>query len=76
MFDEYVHAGRKLTPPEEFLDWEAGVRALYEEMVRIDITPTWAKIHDFERRIPAAVERLVERSSASETILEPGYPRD
>ncbi len=61
VFDEYVEAARKLTPAEKFLDWEAGVRALYDEMVRIEITPTWAKIHDFERRIPAAVERLAER---------------
>jgi len=61
VFPEYVEASRKLTPAEQFPEWEAGVRALYDEMVRIDITPTWAKVHDFETRIPQAVEDLARR---------------
>ena len=36
----------------------AGVRALYDKMTRIDVIPTWVKIHDFESRIPLAVEDL------------------
>ena len=58
VFPEYVAAGKKVTPAEEFPRWEAGVRALYDQMARIDITPTWATIHDFETRIPKAVEDL------------------
>jgi hypothetical protein len=58
VFPEYVDGARKLTPAEEFPQWEAGVHALYDEMARIDITPTWVKIHDFETRIPQAVEEL------------------
>lgn len=57
-FDEYVEGARRLTPVEEFPAWEAGVRQLYDEMGRIDITPTWATIHDFTTRLPQAVERL------------------
>jgi hypothetical protein len=34
------------------------VQELYDQMVRIDITPTWVEIHDFETRIPQAVEEL------------------
>jgi hypothetical protein len=60
VFPEYVEGARKLTPPEEFDEWEAGVRGLYDEMARIDVQPTWAKIHDFETRIPQAVEDLVK----------------
>jgi hypothetical protein len=38
---------------------------LYDSMVEIRITPTWAKILDFETRIPSAVEELVrEKQSA------------
>ena len=37
---------------------EAGVRALYDRMTRIDIVPTWVKIHDFETPVPQAVEEL------------------
>jgi len=59
VFPEYVAATRKVTPAEEFPQWEAGVHALYDRMARIDVTPTWVKIHDFETRMPQAVEDLV-----------------
>ena len=59
--DEYVEASRKLVPAEDFPTWEAGVRGLYTEMVRIEITPHWAKVLDFETRIPSAVEELVQQ---------------
>ena len=62
--DQYVEASRKLVPPEDFSDWEKGVRALYTEMVRIDITPEWAKVLDFRTRIPSAVEELVHQRQA------------
>jgi len=58
VFPEYVAGAKKLTPVEEFPQWEAGVRALYDQMARIDVTPTWVKVHDFESRIPQAVEDL------------------
>jgi hypothetical protein len=58
VFPEYVAGARKLTPAAEFARWEAGVRALYDTMTRIDVSPTWVKIHDFESRIPLAVEDL------------------
>lgn len=60
VFDEYVEGARKVTPADEFAHWEEGVRALYDQMARIDITPTWATIHDFETRIPQAVKDLAE----------------
>ena len=60
VFPEYVAAARKVTPADQFAEWEAGVKALYDEMTRIDITPTWAKIHDFETRLPQAVEDLAK----------------
>jgi hypothetical protein len=60
VFPEYVAGAKKLTPAEELANWEAGVHALYDQMTRIDITPTWVKIHDFETRIPKAVEDLAK----------------
>jgi hypothetical protein len=59
VFEEYLAGAKRLTPPEQFAEWEAGVRSLYEQMVRIDVRPTWVTIHDFETRIPRAVEDLV-----------------
>jgi hypothetical protein len=61
VFPEYVAAGRKVTPAEVFPEWEAGVHALYDRMTRIDVTPTWAKIHDFETRMPQSVEDLARK---------------
>jgi hypothetical protein len=57
--DEYVEAGRKAVPAEGFDDWEAGVRGLYDQMVRITVEPDWAKLLDFETTLPKAVEDLI-----------------
>ncbi|MGE3288528.1 MAG: pyridoxamine 5'-phosphate oxidase family protein [Pseudonocardia sp.] len=46
---------------EQRVEWEAGVRALYDGMVRIVMTPTWAKLIDFETTLPSAVEELIEQ---------------
>ena len=47
--------------PEQRTDWEAGVRSLYDGMVRIVVTPTWAKLIDFETTLPSAVEELARQ---------------
>jgi hypothetical protein len=60
VFPEYVAGARKVVPVEAFAEWENGVRALYDRMARIDIEPSWVKVHDFETRIPQAVEDLVK----------------
>ncbi|GAA4833363.1 pyridoxamine 5'-phosphate oxidase family protein [Luteimicrobium xylanilyticum] len=50
--------------PEQRVEWEAGVRALYTDgMVRVVVTPTWAKLIDFETTLPSAVEELVRRQA-------------
>ena len=61
VFPEYVAGAKKLTPAEEFPGWEQGVRALYDQMSRIDIAPEWATVHDFQTRIPRAVEDLANQ---------------
>lgn len=48
--------------PEQRVGWEAEVRSLYHEgMVRIVVTPTWAKLIDFETTLPSAVEELIRQ---------------
>ena len=49
--------------PEQRVEWEAGVRSLYDGMVRIVVTPTWAKLIDFETTLPSAVEELVRQQA-------------
>ena len=49
--------------PEQRVEWEAGVKALYTSMVRIVVTPTWAKLIDFEETLPTAVEELLRQQA-------------
>ena len=60
--DEYLQAaGTYQMTPEQRVHWEAEVRSLYDGMVRIVVTPTWAKLIDFETTLPSAVEELVRQ---------------
>ena len=59
----YLEAGRKVMNDDQYPDWVAGVQQLYEEMVVITVSPTWAKLLDFETTIPKAVEDLLRERS-------------
>lgn len=63
--DDYLAACRKRVPAEEWETFEQQVRMLYDEMVVITITPEWAKVMDFETRIPSAVEEIAQRKFGS-----------
>ena len=42
--------------------WMAALRSLYHDgMVRIGVTPSWAKLIDFETTLPSAVEELLRQ---------------
>ena len=61
--DEYLqmNGSYKMTP-EQRVEWEAEVRSLYSDgMVRIVVTPTWAKLIDFETTLPSAVAELARQ---------------
>jgi pyridoxamine 5'-phosphate oxidase-like protein len=60
----YLRAGHKVMTDEQYPDWVAGVKGLYDEMVVITVTPTWAKLLDFETTIPKAVEDLIKAKSS------------
>ena len=60
--DEYMQwNGTYQMTPEQRAEWEVGVKALYDGMVRIVVTPTWAKLIDFETTLPTAIEELMQR---------------
>jgi hypothetical protein len=60
--DEYLQMNGSYTmTPEQRVEWEAEVRSLYDGMVRIVVTPTWAKLIDFETTLPTAVEELIRQ---------------
>jgi hypothetical protein len=60
---EFVEASRRFVGVDGMPAWEAGVRALYKQMALIRVTPTWAKILDFETRLPSAVEELIKANA-------------
>lgn len=56
---EYLEASWKVIPEEERAAFETQVRALYKQMARITLRPEWAKLIDFETRLPIAIQHLV-----------------
>jgi hypothetical protein len=61
--DGYLQASHRTTPPEAWDDFDTQVHGLYTQMVAVRITPTWAKLLDFETTAPSAVEQLVRERS-------------
>jgi hypothetical protein len=60
--EEYLQMnGSYEMTPEQRVEWEAGVRSLYDSMVRIVVEPTWAKLIDFEETLPTPVEELIRQ---------------
>jgi hypothetical protein len=58
--DEFLEASRKSLPRDQWSQFDAQSRSIYPQMARITITPEWAKILDFETRVPRAVEWLLD----------------
>jgi hypothetical protein len=46
---------------EQRVEWEAEIRSLYDGMVRIVVTPAWAKLIDFETTLPSPIEELIRQ---------------
>jgi hypothetical protein len=60
--EEYLQINGTYTmTTEQRVEWEAGVRSLYDGMVRIVVTPTWAKLIDFQTTLPSPVEELIRQ---------------
>ncbi|MGW3430896.1 pyridoxamine 5'-phosphate oxidase family protein [Streptomyces melanosporofaciens] len=67
--DEYVQMnGSYEMTPEQRIAWEAEVRSLYDGMVRIVVTPTWAKLIDFENTLPTAIEELIRQRAERQHV--------
>ena len=62
--EEFLDTSRSHIDAEQHAAWEAGVRSLYDQMARIVITPTWAKVLDFDTRLPSAVEELIRQKES------------
>jgi nitroimidazol reductase NimA-like FMN-containing flavoprotein (pyridoxamine 5'-phosphate oxidase superfamily) len=68
---EYLKASRKaMTDEQQYRAFESEVRSLYERMARITIAPEWAKVLDFETRLPSAVEELASPDDSAGSWME------
>ncbi|MGI5128045.1 pyridoxamine 5'-phosphate oxidase family protein [Pseudonocardia sp. CA-107938] len=63
--DVYVRASTRRLPEEERQPWEEGVRALFDRMAVVTITPTWVRLLDFESTFPRAFEDVVAARGGS-----------
>ncbi len=55
---EFLKASHKYIEPQSWPEFDTQARALYKQMARIAILPEWAKLLDFETRLPSAIEAL------------------
>ena len=61
--DGYLEASHRTMPREGWDDFDAQVRGLYERMAAVVVTPTWARMIDFETTLPRAVEQVMSARS-------------
>ena len=69
---EYLDASLKTQSARGAQDFASDVRAMYKTMAKITITPTWARLNDFETRLPRDVERIIadkERRDEPEAFI-------
>jgi Pyridoxamine 5'-phosphate oxidase len=62
---EYLAAARKSMEADAAAEFERNVRATYEQMARIAITPRWVRFYDFGAgRMPGFLQELVAKSQS------------
>ncbi len=64
---EQIQANKRRASPEDHEAWKADAERLYDQMYRIEIVPTWAKVLDFETRLPSNVEELTRQKGIDDT---------
>jgi hypothetical protein len=58
--EEYISASAKALSPDEVAVFRDNVTGMYDQMVRISVTPTWARYFDFGAgRLPGFLQDLV-----------------
>jgi hypothetical protein len=63
---EYVANAHRSMDAESCSSFLEQSAAIYPKMARIFIRPEWVGLHDFETRLPSAVERAIERTQAGD----------
>jgi hypothetical protein len=61
--DDYVEVMRTRADALPFERWLTDMRHLHPTMARIEVTPTWASIVDFETRFPQAIDEVLRSAS-------------
>jgi hypothetical protein len=62
---EYIAAARKSMGAEAAAQFEKNCRAMYDQMARIAILPSWVRFYDFGAgRMPTFLKELAERHAS------------
>jgi Pyridoxamine 5'-phosphate oxidase len=62
---EYLAAARKTMDAQAAAEFERNVRAMYDQMARIAITPRWVRYYDFGAgRMPRFLQELAEQNQS------------
>ena len=59
---EYAAAAERYLGEEQGRAWVEQVRAMFAQMARISVRPTWVGFLDFETRFPSAIEAAMAGS--------------
>ena len=60
---EYLAAARKSMDADAAAEFEASCRAMYDQMARIAIAPTWVRFYDYGAgRMPTFLKELADRN--------------
>jgi hypothetical protein len=60
---EYIAAARRSMSVEAAAEFEENCRAMYDQMARIAIVPSWVRFYDFSAgRVPSFLKELAERN--------------
>jgi hypothetical protein len=61
--EEYLAGARKVMAPEQVPAFAEAVAKMYAQMVRITMTPAWARFYDFGvGRLPGFLQRLAQEA--------------
>lgn len=62
--EEYMAGARKVMDPEQIPAFEAACTQMYQQMVRITVTPTWVRFFDFGvGRMPEFLGQLAREAA-------------
>ena len=65
IYPEYALSAEHYFGEQGGKDWVNTVRSLFKQTARIEVTPEWVNILDFEQRFPSAIAKAMARAASA-----------